>query len=255
MSMTPEKVQEEIELSQKEVNFLNFLKKYEKICDTEYTKQLKFLDDLYKDDSKLPGKIDFSDAENSKYDLFRLKYINEVLDFLMNYYLPGKSPIIGVLNQVESEIFEGMKLLNVRRLIEHMASTIFHLSGALRAKYKHLLMPAPFTWETFEQLGGIMIPAPPIWQYFLVGGISGEKIKRFVDEINAVELVVEIAIPTILQNDVPILKELFLHIYSCEKSSQISQPKFLPVHLIGIKALTRRVFDIENLNKLLTTFL
>lgn len=88
MSMPKEKVKEEIKLSQEEmvamVAYEAFLKRCQnkEIFDEEYTKQLKFLDDIYRDESKFPSKINLSDTENSTYDLFRLKYINEVLDFL-----------------------------------------------------------------------------------------------------------------------------------------------------------------------------
>ena len=229
----------------------SFSKRAEKLFSEEYKATAKYLEAFYKDKQKIPSKIGLTEEENLNYDSNRLDYINRALDFLLKYYAPGSSPIIGSLSIGEQEFFEGLRLINSRCLIEHIAFTIYHLSGSLRVKYKHLLTPAPFTWETFELLGGLMKTAPPAWLYILLSNVSGEAAKRLIDEHLEVELIVEAATPTILQQDMPKLKQLFVYISDCEKQSTTMQQTFEPISLIAIKALTRRITDTENLIDLL----
>jgi uncharacterized protein with HEPN domain len=218
-----------------------------KLFPEEYEAAAKELDAFYQDETKLPSKIGLKGEKNSRYDSYRLDYINRALDFLLKYYAPEKPPITAILTENEQLYADAVKLLNSRRLIEHIAFTIFHLSGSLRAKYKHLLIPAPFTWETFEQLGGLMKLAPPTYSATLVTNVTGEAAERFNDEYLNVELIVEAAVPTILQEDIHKLKQLFIHIEKCEKQPNLQQQALEPVGLMAIKTLTRRIIDLENL--------
>ena len=134
----------------------SFFKRFGQLVDKSYLKKIEHLNKFYLDKSQLPAKTNLSDEENTRFDANRLQFICEALDFLCAYHITGKTPLVAKLSASEHQLFEGMVLQNCRYLIEHIAFTIFHLSGRLRKKYKSLLLPKPFSWETFEQLGGLM---------------------------------------------------------------------------------------------------
>ena len=215
-----------------------------------YVQEAKALEEFYTDKHKLPSKIHLNEEENAAYDANRLEYICRALDFICKWHLSGKPKIEG-LSEIEQEAYEVWGVLhNCRLLIEHIGFTIYHLSGALRAKYKHLLGPKPFIWETFEQLGGLMKVAPKEWMAFIIRDMPGEIAQRFINESQEKEKIVEAAIQTIIDVDIPKLRDLFLQIQNCEFGG-IHDSKVSPVNLIAIKALVGRILDTETLDQLL----
>lgn len=230
---------------------LEVLNRYIAQLQDDYQPKFDELENLYKDSQRMPARIKLTEAGNLAYDKYRIEYILKACDFLLKYFATGKSPLkIPFTTPDEMLILEGLNLLNARRLLEHIAVTIFNISGSVRAKYKALLSPVPFTWETFEHLGGLMKIAKE-WKRILVRGIEREIVERFLDEYLALETTIEAAVPTIIDEDINKLKLLFSFIQKTEANQIPENFKLKPVELIAIKAFTRRVVDLESLVQLL----
>jgi len=133
----------------------------------------------------------------------------------------------------------------------HIVQEIYHLSGTLRAKYKHVLKPTPFTWETFEHLGGLMKTHGEPWENMIVRNIAGNIVEDFFDEFLDIENTIEAAMPTIINNDIKRLRVLFTFIQKIENNEVHLEKLPQEFEFIAIKALTRRILDVENLVKLL----
>ncbi|WP_039454465.1 AAA family ATPase [Candidatus Jidaibacter acanthamoebae] len=221
----------------------------------EYLNTFNELYETYHNLNQLPFKPNLDEEENSKYDINRLNFINKALNFINDYYILNKQRYKKSLNIAELELTKGDKTLHPRKFISYVCFTIYNLSGNLRSKYKYLLQPQPFTWETFEQLGGFLkqVSASYIHMniYSHITASCEEEQKRLFHEYQHVKLITNAAIPTILHFDVPKLITLFGYIKNCEENSVVKQKEIAPIKLLAIKAYTRRVVDTENLIYLL----
>lgn len=244
------KVKKNDDLRQKEAEQKNFLQLYPLYQKDSFKRDFAELEN-YKKTHPLPSKVNLDETRNRAFDQDRISYILQACNFLLSYYVSGKSPLkIQLHDPIEKELEEGITLLNVRRILTHIAEAIFNLSGTLRARYKDLLGPAPFTWVTFEHLGALMKGGNHRWRFFTFYQIDAET-RRFASECLATETTIEAAIPAILDQDITCLKLLFSFIQRAENGGIRSGFKVKPVELLAIRALTRRIFDAENLAQLM----
>lgn len=231
----------------------NFFISLPTLLKPEYSEELKQLAQFYNDESLLPSKINISENENLKYDRYRIEFIISATQFLRTYYC-GNNTVFkpGVfLNTHECDFAEGINITNIREILIRISRTIFNISGSVRVKYKDLLKPEPFTWETFEHLGGLMKTRPRDWLAITIRNVYGDVAKRLMDEFCAEETTIEAALPTIVNNDIQQLWILFSYIQKVENSEQSLLKTFPLKGFIAIKALTRRIIDLESLIQLL----
>ena len=124
--------QDSIHQSALEKAFISLNSKMGSIVNTQYQKEVEELDGYYQDKSKLPSKIGLSEAANSAFDKNRILFICRALRFFQTYYATGKTPLKSPLVSLEKEAWDNLCLMNSRHLLEHIAFTIFNLSGALK---------------------------------------------------------------------------------------------------------------------------
>lgn len=219
----------------------------------EYINDLEKLSKFYEDDNLLPSKIRLSETENLKYDSHRVEFILQALQFLQKYYC-GNNTILKpsvTLNKSATNLVEGINLVNIRGIIVRISRTIFNISGSVRVKYKDLLAPQPFTWETFEHLGGLMKIRSRDYIAVVLRNVMGDVAKRFADEYREEEKIIEASIPFILNNDIQQLWLLFSYIQKVENKSILPTDKIPLKGFVATKALTRRMVDMESLIQLL----
>lgn len=219
-----------------------------------YTAGLKEIRDLSSDQTKLPYKKEYKEEENKRFDIERLLFIKKCLSFITTYL---SSPIPAFiqpskLNKTELDFIERTVLFNVMELLKFVAATILNFSGEIRGKYKELLSPHPFRWETIEQLAGLMVRQGSGYEFFSLPKSSLEKppILFFMEEARNIEPIAEAAIPDIIKDDLPELHKLIDYMLAKEQNQPVAE--LTSVKLEAIKAITRRLYDTTHLQALLT---
>ncbi|STX50297.1 Uncharacterised protein [Legionella busanensis] len=226
-----------------------------------YKQQRDRIDKLFND---LPSKESFQrDRDNAQYDLQRLEFILQTINHISHYYdLAAGKRILVTFNADEFEIkvISDVTLEQARNNLERISITIRNLSGEFRERYKKLFGPAPFTWHTFEQLGGLVriknneryILLPMQLQLSNLQQSFPDVFLRLYDECRDLEEVVEDAVPSIVSMDLPILHDFFeLILNSQNRLQDIPIP---PISLIAIKAFTSHIGDTLTLYNLLNLF-
>lgn len=225
------------------------------------------LDAMFKDSDKLPAKSRFTnDDENAKYDQYRLDYLIERIQFLMDYFThfdkENQLPVEVELDLYHKEILHSMSVHFAKRYLAEICTVAHNLSFTVLSQYNRQFQPEPFTWVTIDQLGAMILPKAetqyfvfPLRQIPLKAHTKNEEsemlafVQRFLDEVRDSELIIEEAIPDIINLDLPHLKRFFEQVYAhyIKKENVCVEP----VCLLAIKALTARIGDNKSLLNLL----
>ncbi|MGQ3889723.1 hypothetical protein ACQUW5_11925 [Legionella sp. CNM-1927-20] len=217
--------------------------------------------------NNLPSKDSFQrDRDNAQYDLQRLEFILQAISHIFNYHdiAAGKRiPVTFTADELEARVVFDLTLQQARTHLERISLTIRNLSVEFREKYKKLFGPAPFTWNTFELLGGLVRIKNENRYILLPMQVSLDSPQqsypdvflRLYDECRDLEEIVEDAVPFIISMDLPILQNFFEKILINRAQLQNTPiPPIPPISLVAIKAFTSHVGDTLTLLNLLNLF-
>ncbi|RUR08662.1 ankyrin repeat domain-containing protein [Legionella septentrionalis] len=232
----------------------------------EYKNGFNILNKIFANKQLLPEKISLKDEqENEKFDKHRLDFIIQCLQYLTKFQ--GSNAFNewpGYFTAAHASLFQADHVKKCRKILELACQTIENLSPNLRIKYHKHFTPQPFTWVTFSKLGGLAKEPPLINQHaFPLGGLSFKEFKEnstlwdaadhFVKERNDRQQMIEAAIPTVIEKDMPTLLQFFKEIRDSTQNS--ASPPVSPVCLPVIKSLITYVSDhksFENMVKLVS---
>lgn len=202
----------------------------------------------FEDKRKLPLKSHYEDdLENAKFDVARISFILAAIDYIL--FLEGlrsNEQLQQGWRAAEIKDFHATALEHCNNLLIKICETIFNLSFSFRERHGKSLSPAPFTWVTFEQLGGSLQFGRQASVTLVPLGSNPEEMDvrarvKFSNEVIATADIVETAQTDIIKFDLPILatffKQTLLGVLA-PQNNPITQIK-LPV----IKALTAYVRD------------
>ncbi|WP_131783556.1 hypothetical protein [Legionella gresilensis] len=214
--------------------------------------------------SKLPSKDSFQrDNDNAQYDLQRLEFILETINHILSYHdiaAGHRIPVTFIGNELEERVIFDLTLQQARTHLESICITIRNLSGSFREQYKKLFGPAPFTWHTFELLGGLIrikndncyILLPMQLPLDDPNKAYPDTFLRLYDECRDLEEIVEDAVPSIISADLPVLRNFFENILT--NQSQLQNIPITPISLVATKAFTSHIGDTLTLLNLLNLF-
>nr|HAT8713457.1 hypothetical protein [Legionella jordanis] len=250
-------------------NFTSASKSIQKLYHEKFLTRYNILLNDFADKRSLPDRETYpNDEENAQFDLTRVIYILNVIQFLMEFQKP-ETRLQGGLPKNPSPLqlatISNEQMTKNRLLLEKLCLTIQNLSSTLRIKYSKFFSPAPFTWITFDQLGGIIIePAEskvttiPVLDFddLIESEDREQKLRlvsssrQFLNEIGDLQPIIEEAVTDIIEKDLPALKAFFHKIaMSLMKSDQnIDVP---PITLAASKCLVGYSNDVHNLIKLI----
>ncbi|WED44176.1 hypothetical protein [Legionella cardiaca] len=235
---------------------------YKKECVRDYEE----LNRLFSDKNKLPKRKEVAtETLNTNYDLDRVNFIIKALNFLKTYQRAENRVKALPSNSKPSELamIHIDQMEECRLLFEKICITIQNLSYELRGKYSLNFGPAPFTWMTFDQLGGLVIEPPLNEEPKIIplGDISVSTIHsphyfpaiksiRFImRELADRQDIIEEALKDFLNRDLDTLANFFQSV-----ANEIQHPTtnaIKPISLLSIKAITSYITDLDNLIKLL----
>ncbi|MCW8400814.1 hypothetical protein OQJ26_18690 [Legionella sp. PATHC038] len=200
-------------------------------------------------------------------DLQQLEHVLLIINFLLKYR--GNRgiavPVDIELDDFHAEVLENWGVSSARELLLQMCQTLYHVSDDTLNKYSKLFIPAPFTWITFEQFGGLM--GEDITENSLlldteylssIGSSEVEKKKcyfsalnRLVNELAHTGDILIHALPDIIEKDLPILKEC-VEKMRAELDAKRPDSLIQPVSLLNIQALTQRLIDTNTYKNVLS---
>ncbi|WP_419420040.1 hypothetical protein ACNVED_01720 [Legionella sp. D16C41] len=239
----------------------NVVQKILNNSEAKFKEKLTNLDTLF---NKLPTKNNFkTDNENARYDQQRLEFILASINHLLTYHNMASDrriPVAFTPDAIEANVVFDFTLVQARNHLEKISLTIRNLSGEFRERYKKLFGPAPFTWFTFEQFGGLVRIKDDNRYIFLPIPVSlnqplenhPDVFLRLYNEFEDMEEFVENAVPSIISMDLPILKDFFEKILINHSQSQ-NNP-ISSISLTAIKAFTSHLGDNLTLLNLLNLF-
>ncbi|QRN03855.1 hypothetical protein GH742_08205 [Legionella sp. MW5194] len=198
-------------------------------------------------------------------DLKRIDYLLKLIDFLLKYKdihsrfkkMPKK------LSDLAVQTIKDARDSQNRVLISKMCAVIQQLSPDVKRQFDKVLETSSLNWLIFEHLGGIMIEpsmqkvASVLFNRKTIDELGQEKSKQLVDsafaliaEAGDLQLIIPRAVLTIIEKDLPSLKNFFHMIYmrlvSPDKQVIVSKPE-----LAVSKCLITYINDIHTLIRLL----
>lgn len=199
--------------------------------------------------AKLPKRTASSDENNSLFDSDRVKLIIKCLFYIRVYTIENKKTLSTCQDPEQKGHLEALMLTYQRQLFITVSQLIFNTSGKFRGTYKHLLSPAPFSWETFEHFGAAMMDHSHIPERHFIETDNLFKTITVRDESFHKESIIEAAVQMIINVDLDDLIDFFKMIQAdLDKTTpavELKQYQFL-----AIKAITKRVMDVATLMKL-----
>ena len=222
--------------------------------------------------AKLVDKEAKTDRENAVFDKSRLIFIIRLIGYIENYLSFSADPntiIAGELNYTDRQFLRFLQLQDAMKALTAFSLTVANLSGSLRSRYSKCFAPAPFTWRDLEDLGVIMTRSHASEKYsILLENTMTKSSRAFWLERKQQQLIIEAALPAIIAQDLPLLKDFFVRVLQHQelmsnRTSSSLTPELMrsysntieagiaPVSLVAIKALTRYVNDTNNLINLM----
>lgn len=216
----------------------------------EHQKKFKSFEDLKKRFAKLPHRHQHSDTQNATYDQARLNLVVDVLKYIKTY-----THIISLIQSQEThplrkEWIERLSLGTKRELFVIFAYTLFNTSGGFRGQFKPYLGPSPFTWETFEHFGSLMLVESQKPYNILQRANSVTASAKTFQEYHDKEHIIESMIDKVINKDIDALIDFFSKIKDLTQGIALTTP-LQNQTFIGIKALTRRLIDTQTFSQLL----
>ncbi|CEK11537.1 ribonuclease HepT family protein [Legionella hackeliae] len=231
----------------------------------EFLKEYEELNSCFENSAVLPKRTEIAtDTLNANFDLNRIEFIIQTLNFIKKYQRTDTRfiPLPRHLKSSDYAMMENEQMEKCRLLIEKMCVTIQNFSYELRGKFSGHFEPAPFTWMTFDQFGGV-VREPPLNQHRLIplGDLSisaldftpyaeaMKSIRHILRELADRQDIIEEAVYEFIDRDLPVLLQFFATVG--KELQHPSKDIIKPVSLKSVKALTSYISDLENLIKLL----
>lgn len=216
-----------------------------------FDKNLKIIYGNAHNPHRLPSRALHNDINNAQFDKNRIRANFEIIKFLKAYKKINEGYMNQYSTEFEKERYEGITLLTKRNLLVLFCHNLFNASGAFKGKYKNILGPTPFTWETFEHFGSVMIDSSHTRVLVFQNSNNQSKTRNIMLEHHDKENIVEAAIDMIIENDADALMSFFemLQKHHIDKDSSTV---LKPHQFFGIRAITKRLLDTKTLVKLMS---
>ncbi|CEK09927.1 hypothetical protein [Legionella hackeliae] len=232
----------------------------------QFQEEYQQLNACFNDSNLLPKRKEVvSETENATFDLNRIQFIIQALDFIKKYQdLTARfNPLPRGLKSSDLSMAEIELVEKCRILIEQICVCIQNLSYELRSELSSSFAPTPFTWITFDQFGGLA-KEPPLNQIRVIPIVDIQvkdahdltpNISPMTSAVNMLneladhQEIVEAALKDFINKDSDSLKAFFQEV--AVRITHPAENPIKPVTLPCVKAITTYVSDLENLIKLL----
>lgn len=199
--------------------------------------------------SSIPLRGDNTDEINATHDLSRIETIIYILKYLKVYkYLIDEHIKRCVNDEHGKYVYTALGLHYKRQLFKGVAHLIFNLSSNFKYKYKKYLTPAPFSWETFEHFGAIMIDNTHKPAGICVPKEFINNTRHIYAELYWKEKILEASIDKIIESDLDNMISFFEMIKAHEKDNEV---KLEPYQFHAAKSITKRIVDVSSFMKLI----
>ncbi len=173
-------------------------------------------------------------------------------------------PVVTALDRFHADMLELWGISLSRDLLEQICQAFYKVSGDTLEKYNKLFIPAPFTWITFEQFGGLiknksnfsviigaLTPPIPGDEHECKKRLYHSAVTRLGNEVKHTNEIIARAVPDIVAIDIPILKKFIEQVIG-ELRAKRQDSAIRPISLLNIQALTQRIIDNQTYENILS---
>ncbi|MBA8667851.1 hypothetical protein H1Q59_08105 [Holosporaceae bacterium 'Namur'] len=208
--------------------------------------------EIYDAFEKISIKAGLNVQEDKALNIKRLEFIKHAIHFIIN--IKQLKFVYDLSKEDQIQLMYFFTDIQIQLFIKSL-TVLTEITGDFRHTYKENLGPDPFTWETFEHLGGILQYKNYQGSFIVPPNRTKEQViavVRFTKEIDQRQHIIRRAFNSICKDDLPQLLELVEHMIKDAQTSSYNPSKGGPkVELIASKALITWGMNQETLSSLL----